>query len=346
MISVIIPCYNVEPFVDRCLKSVVEQTIGLEQLQIITVNDASLDGTLEKLLEWESRYPDNILVINNEVNARQGACRNIGMEYAAGDYISFIDADDWIEPAMYEKMLYAMEKSSCQVVHCQCTAETGFHLHSDIQKPELQMGEHLLITAEKRDAFIIDSILGSYVCAQLYRKEFLFNNEVFFPEKLIYEDVYFMGLLYAAVDDLYILYEELYHVFVNPGSVSRSRNRSNHSDIITVNRMLWQEFTDRGLMKKHKWALEYYFLIYYYLTGMKIMFLRFDEFPCEMFFQIQKDFKELMPDYKDNPYIKSGYGIEEVGRLWMRLIDIPMDEQQLMDIVNQMKSSMQGDNPA
>ena len=62
IISAIIPCYNVEKYIDRCLSSVVQQSIGMEHMQIILVNDASTDNTLEKLLLWETRYSDNILV--------------------------------------------------------------------------------------------------------------------------------------------------------------------------------------------------------------------------------------------------------------------------------------------
>lgn len=105
IISAIIPCYNVEKYIDRCLSSVVQQSIGMEHMQIILVNDASTDNTLEKLLLWETRYSDNILVITYEQNIRQGGARNIGLNYATGDYIGFVDSDDWIEPDMYDREL-------------------------------------------------------------------------------------------------------------------------------------------------------------------------------------------------------------------------------------------------
>lgn len=104
-ISIIIPRYNVEQCIDRCLKSVTSQTIGLDLLEIILINDASTDNTLDKLYQWEHRFPQNIMVITYEENLRQGGARNIGLTYASGQYIGFADADDWIDKNMY-KFLY------------------------------------------------------------------------------------------------------------------------------------------------------------------------------------------------------------------------------------------------
>ena len=78
-ISVIIPCYNVERWVDRCLTSIIRQTTGINELEIICIDDASTDNTWEHLQEWEQRYPENILLIRQEVNRRQGTARNIGL---------------------------------------------------------------------------------------------------------------------------------------------------------------------------------------------------------------------------------------------------------------------------
>ena len=83
-ISIIIPCYNVEEYIDRCLESVVAQTIGLDMLEIIVINDASTDNTLNKLYQWERRFPQNIMEITYEENQRKGGARNIRLEYATG----------------------------------------------------------------------------------------------------------------------------------------------------------------------------------------------------------------------------------------------------------------------
>ena len=77
-VSVIIPCYNVESYIDRCFNSLVNQTIGMEHLELIFINDESTDCTMEKLLQYEQQYPENIILINFETNQRQGTARNTG----------------------------------------------------------------------------------------------------------------------------------------------------------------------------------------------------------------------------------------------------------------------------
>jgi glycosyltransferase involved in cell wall biosynthesis len=92
------------------------QTIGLEHLEVIAVNDASTDRTLEKLYQWERRFPENIMVITYEKNIRQGGARNIGLQYASGEYIGFVDADDWIDSAMYQKLFIFRRKLPMKII--------------------------------------------------------------------------------------------------------------------------------------------------------------------------------------------------------------------------------------
>ena len=93
-ISVIIPCYNVVRWIDRCMTSIAAQTMGIECLEIICIDDASSDGTWEHLQKWEQSFPEQIILIRQEVNRRQGAARNLGLQYASADWIAFVDADD------------------------------------------------------------------------------------------------------------------------------------------------------------------------------------------------------------------------------------------------------------
>lgn len=91
-LSVKVPCYNAEKIIDRCLTSLVNQTLGLENMEVIVINDASTDGTLQVLKLWEQKYPDNILLIDYVVNVKTGGARNLGIHYASGEYIGFVSS--------------------------------------------------------------------------------------------------------------------------------------------------------------------------------------------------------------------------------------------------------------
>ena len=103
-VSVVIPCYNAAAWLPKCFLSLAEQTMGMEDLELIFVDDASTDNgrTWEMLLLFERAYPDSVIVIRLEENRRQGGARNEALLYASGEYISFVDADDWVLPGLYE----------------------------------------------------------------------------------------------------------------------------------------------------------------------------------------------------------------------------------------------------
>lgn len=107
-ISVIIPVYNVEKYLRQCLDSVINQTY--KDLQIICVDDASTDKSLEILQEY-AKKDNRIIIVQNEVNLKLGPARNHGMKYATGEYIHFLDSDDWLELDAYEKLVNHLEKA-------------------------------------------------------------------------------------------------------------------------------------------------------------------------------------------------------------------------------------------
>ena len=102
-ISVIIPAYNVEKYIRRCMDSLVNQTY--EKLEIIVVNDSSTDRTGDIIAEYAERFPEKVFQYNQKKNAGQAAARNFGLTKATGDYIGFVDSDDFVSTDMYE-LLY------------------------------------------------------------------------------------------------------------------------------------------------------------------------------------------------------------------------------------------------
>ncbi|MBQ6788392.1 MAG: glycosyltransferase [Lachnospiraceae bacterium] len=306
LVSVIVPCYNAEKYIDRCVQSIIQQTIGLEQMQIILVDDASTDRTLEKICNWQLQYYETIQIMHNYKNRRQGTCRNMGMQQAVGKYIAFVDADDWIEPDMYERMIAIAEAGECDVVQCASSRDYEYYCYDSITQRQTGKQDRIIkiTNREERGRLVASNLLGTYVVTKLYRKDFLEVSVIKFPEDLIYEDVYWMGLLNCYVKRIGFLEEKMYHYYINPVSVSQSRNALQHRDIIEVNRKLWEEYQTRGFfLTELKEALEYDMLCSYYLTALKMICLRFDTVPYEMFYEIQQDIRKMIPNHAANSYI-------------------------------------------
>ncbi len=104
-VSVIVPCYQLKQmWLERLFHSLEKQTIGFKELEIIFVVDASPDDTFARLKIYEEMYSENILLINSEKKVGPGGARSLGIQYASGEYVAFLDQDDWVEPCMYEHL--------------------------------------------------------------------------------------------------------------------------------------------------------------------------------------------------------------------------------------------------
>ncbi len=305
-ITIIIPCYNVEAYIDRCMQSIEEQTLGMQAFQVILVDDGSTDHTMDKLIAWQTRYPFQIQIIHNSKNKRQGTCRNIGLRAARCEYVAFVDADDWLEPDMYEKMITVANIGMCDLVHCNSSKDTEYRLWETQKEKYTGRLDRLIVidNATDRGRMIASNLLGTYVVTKLYRKSFLDQYRIRFPENLLFEDIFWMSLLNCYVEKLGLVEEKLYHYYMNPNSVSRVRNQEQNRDIMQVNRLLWEEYHKRGLLESDfAEALKYEMLCTYYLTTVKMIFLRYDEIPYDMFYETQQDILEMIPDFAANPYI-------------------------------------------
>lgn len=114
-LSVIIPVYNVEKYIAQCLDSIVNQSIGIENIEVIIVNDATPDNSMEIVEEYASRYP-SIKIISNEQNLGQGRSKNRGLEEVTSDYVTFVDGDDFISEYTYENSIKKIKSSNSDLL--------------------------------------------------------------------------------------------------------------------------------------------------------------------------------------------------------------------------------------
>ncbi len=248
-VSIIIPCYNVESTIDRCMEGLLSQTIGVENLEIIMINDASTDHSLEKMAEYEQKYNDSMIVITYEENGKLGKARNIGMQYATGKYLAFVDDDDVIEPDMYRFLYQTAEEEQCDLVVCRSVREEAFH---PLKNPQNNSDERKLMTFEteqKRLEFLQTNI-NTAVWNKLYRRDLLMDNQITFPENRIYEDFYFTGLVKHYCQKACITNRIFYHHIATPDSISHFSNISptEFTALLEIQMMLIEALRD-GMKK-------------------------------------------------------------------------------------------------
>ena len=263
-ISLIVPCYNAIKYIDHFMEALEAQTIGIDQLEVIFVDDASTDATFQKLCEWEQRYPESIMVVHCEKNGKQGAARNIGIEYASAEYLAYADIDDVMDPCMYEKLLIAAKQQECDLVVCRSKKVNPHDLLNQDSKRTKENDWIIEIdNAEKRLGFI-QMDLNIAVWNKLYRRSMISENQVYFPEGLIYEDLFFTTLVQHYADKVYILEEELYHHLIWEESTTGDfKDWKKKLDWLYVEELKIIELRKRGIYDEFREHYENQYIINY-----------------------------------------------------------------------------------
>lgn len=305
-VSLIVPCYRVENYIDRCLKSLEEQTYGMEHMEIILIDDASGDNTYSHLLRFEEKYPENVLVIGCESNAGPGTVRNIGLHYATGAYVAFVDADDVVDARLLEKMCEAMRTYDVDIVECSYKTFTG----GEKLCSEKRDGDYLIRmkTPGDRARFILNSFKTA-VWGRLYKKKFLDENDLFFPENIVYgEDNLFSGLAMLLSASCYHIGDTLYYYYQNAEGLIRKRNDSGRiRQLADVMEMYLQELNTRGFldgaMAGYADEFEWYMIYKYFMDPVSfIISRRMPDWKEQVAFFWEK-LLQFFPDASHNIYL-------------------------------------------
>lgn len=337
-ISVIIPCYNVSAYIDRCLTSITTQTIGIDSLEIICVDDASTDNTWDKLQQWEQRFPEHIMLVHCDINGRQGTARNIGLGYAGSPWISFIDSDDWIEPDYFEKLYHITTLMDCDVVICGAERDSSTTLSYLQERSTFKESRYMVIdTEEKRKTFLLLQCMEHLAWGKLIKTSLLLENQIFFPENLTYEDTFWGSLLHFYVQRVFFWEEKLYHYFVNKDSTVLQSDSYHHLDLLTVQSMLWREWTARGFFELYREVLEYDFLYSCYLRFMKVIVFRYHEPSYSLYLLLKTFILEKIPDYSNNCYLNQ-IAQPELYRILFQSLSLSLNKDEFKQFAAYIKS--------
>ena len=319
-ISVVIPCYNVEKYVGRCLDSVLAQTIGKEHLEIIAVNDCSTDGTLQILEDYEKKYPENICIINCEENGGQSRARNIALSYVSGAYVSFVDSDDCIAPDMFEKMFLSEKCYPSDIVSCDFDtfddSSQDKYIHASVNNsdsanttttdaPVFTSDFTLLENNDELRQLFVDNAFFTAPWGKLYKSSFLLpNDNLRFPEGYRMEDIYFTYMSVAYSSAWQIIPEKYYHYYQNNEGIMKSEKIiSYYMDVHHVFAMAIDEYKTMDIYDalNEEIALVYYKKVFSNLVDY--MRGTFDPIPADNLAILVNYVKENFPDIKENRYL-------------------------------------------
>lgn len=223
LISVIVPVYNILDCLERCVNSICGQT--WENLEILLVDDGSFDGT-EKLCDELAQKDGRIRVFHKE-NGGSSSARNLGIREARGEWLGFVDSDDWIEPQMYERLLKAAVLSGVPIAQASRDEidETG-ERRPDVCAPPK---EEVTRSAEEFLRTLLLHEGDCSFCTKLVKRE-LFCGRAF-PEGRLNEDFYLLVDMLGTGAPVHIVPEQMYHVFYRTGSNTRRKDKNDFSRV-------------------------------------------------------------------------------------------------------------------
>lgn len=219
-ISVIVPVYKVEAYLRKCLDSIAGQTY--RNLEIILVDDGSPDNCGAICDEYAAR--DGRFIVIHKENGGLSSARNAALRVATGDYLGFVDSDDWVEPEMFEVLLSGLTEAKADISVC-----GRYEEYKDKQKayawPDIQVMSREAALGE----LLKNDTLQNLVWDKLYRKELF--KDIWFPEGKTFEDMAVMHLLFLRADKVVCLPNTMYHYLQRSGSIIDDisiENRLNH----------------------------------------------------------------------------------------------------------------------
>lgn len=241
-LSVIIPVFNNEQYLKECLDSICNQT--LSDIEIICVNDGSEDNSLQIIEEYKEK--DNRIILINQDNMGQSSARNNGLKIATGEYIGFVDSDDYIDKDFYEKLYNSATKNNSDIAVAGIVRFKGIRrkcmLHLSDEIIEKNLNKKMKLCRIPRQCYVVNKI---------YKRDSLLKNNLFFKEGIYYEDVRFTIRAIYFLKDLVTVPNTYYYYRKNYNSTVKTISDKKNQDMINARKDMLAFAQEHNIEFKH-----------------------------------------------------------------------------------------------
>lgn len=315
-LSIIVPVYNMaaEKKLEYCLDSLVAQTVA--DYEIIAVDDCSTDESWEILQDYENRFPEKFHAVHLAVNRHQGGAKNVGLRMAQGEWIGFIDSDDWITPDMYERLIGKAEETGADLVGCDycLTSEHSMKVGQVVHNnKESQTG---ILDDKKRRSLILD---GGSLVVKIFRRSMILQYALWFPEDIFYEDNALGNSYLILAEHFEYIREPLYYYYQHESSTVHTISEKRCEDRCEAGRLMLEEAKRHDYLDRYRLELEYSFtLLFYvntlftYMAGVKRTKYRFVK-------KLGEEMRCTFPDFQQNVYYRERTFLEEKKLIRMQM---------------------------
>lgn len=275
-VSVIVPVYNVEEYLDECLKSLVNQT--LKEIEILVVNDGSPDNSQAIIDKYVSEYPGLVQGFVKE-NGGLSSARNFAIPHARGEYIGFVDSDDWVDPEMYEEMYNKAKSEGADVVVCDM---------SDAYPDKVIYHKCSEFTNKFRQT--------QSACNKLFKAELVKND--LFVDGIWYEDLNSTAIKFMQTDKIARVHKDFYHCNCRETSIMNNNNAPKNLDIIKVFNNIKGFAEKNGLYSKYKNDIDYMIIDHILITTINRVAQQTHPEKARVIKELREYVKKEVPDLK------------------------------------------------
>ena len=289
--SIVLPVYNVEEYIRKCLDSIISQ--NFTDYEIIVVDDESPDNSMQIVEEFANAYPERFHIMRQK-NKGNGGARNVGAAAATGEYILFVDSDDYLSAGALAAICDRLDQTPCDILMFNYVAVTPEGKLTTKHRCIAQ--DDVCRTAEQKSQLLQSP---PHPWNKVFRREFYVDCGVMLPERTLYEDT-ILRVPIAKADTIVLCTDYFYNYVLRPGSIMRSKVSPRMLDIIKMSEMVRDRFTADGLNKEYKTAID----SAQAAAAFSIAELVYQQAPDD---PIQKEIVayilKTFPDYAQSPYI-------------------------------------------
>ena len=292
-LSIVIPVYNMENYLAKCLDSVIYPE--LSDYEVLIVNDGSTDSSGEICEDYARRYPEIIRLISTP-NGGLGKARDVGIDAAVGEYIAFLDSDDYFSPNAVPEIMETLSLGyDICIFDINFVNEAGFcfkYVHGCSKDGFFSLDSFPQILFEMPSAW-----------NKIYRRSLFTDNKIYYPGRVWYEDMYVTPWLYIVADKIYSIHKSWHNYLQRAGSITNNKNTQRNLEIIPAVEAMLDAYRQEGVFDNYKSELEYSAFYNQVLTSITRVNLADPRSDVQDI--LLDNYIEKFPDYQNNPYVKS-----------------------------------------